>query len=203
MPDNCNLADVEHIKKFTDKPVACAGRMLPETAAEEIAAGRLDAVAIARQNLVDPDWIIKIQEGREDEIKPCIRCHNGCFNFAKYKGTANIQGLEDSLHLGRCALTPSTMQHNRYKIVPTKNPKKVAIVGAGIGGVEAALVLTQRGHKPVIFEKTDRIGGLFLTASAMSFKENDKALITWYENEVKKAGLDIRLNTEINDPERC
>ena len=95
MPDNCNLADVEHIKKFTDKPVACAGRMLPETAAEEIAAGRLDAVAIARQNLVDPDWIIKIQEGREDEIKPCIRCHNGCFNFAKYKGTANIQGLED------------------------------------------------------------------------------------------------------------
>ena len=151
MPDNCNLADVEHIKKFTDK------------------------------------------------IKPCIRCHNGCFNFAKYKGTANIQGLEDSLHLGRCALTPSTMQHNRYKIVPTKNPKKVAIVGAGIGGVEAALVLTQRGHKPVIFEKTDRIGGLFLTASAMSFKENDKALITWYENEVKKVGLDIRFNTEIND----
>ena len=199
MPDNCNLADVEHIKKFTDKPVACAGRMLPETAAEEIAAGRLDAVAIARQNLVDPDWIIKIQEGREDEIKPCIRCHNGCFNFAKYKGTANIQGLEDSLHLGRCALTPSTMQHNRYKIVPTKHPKKVAIIGAGIGGVEAALVLKQRGHKPVIFEKTDRIGGLFLTASAMSFKENDKALIRWYENEVKKQGLDIRFNTEIND----
>ena len=199
MPDNCNLADVEHIKKFTDKPVACAGRMLPETAAEEIAAGRLDAIAIARQNLVDPDWIVKIQEGREDEIKPCIRCHNGCFNFAKYKGTANIQGLEDSLHLGRCALTPSTMQHNRYKIVPTKHPKKVAIIGAGIGGVEAALVLKQRGHKPVIFEKTDRIGGLFLTASAMSFKENDKALITWYENEVKKQGLDIRFNTEIND----
>ena len=199
MPDNCNLADVEHIKKFTDKPVACAGRMLPETAAEEIAAGRLDAIAIARQNLVDPDWILKIQEGREDEIKPCIRCHNGCFNFAKYKGTANIQGLEDSLHLGRCALTPSTMQHNRYKIVPTKHPKKVAIIGAGIGGVEAALVLKQRGHKPVIFEKTDRIGGLFLTASAMSFKENDKALITWYENEVKKQGLDIRFNTEIND----
>ena len=199
MPDNCNLADVEHIKKFTDKPVACAGRMLPETAAEEIAAGRLDAIAIARQNLVDPDWIIKIQEGREDEIKPCIRCHNGCFNFAKYKGTANIQGLEDSLHLGRCALTPPTMQHNRYKIVPTKHPKKVAIIGAGIGGVEAALVLKQRGHKPVIFEKTDRIGGLFLTASAMSFKENDKALITWYENEVKKQGLDIRFNTEIND----
>ena len=199
MPDNCNLADVEMIRNYTDKPVACAGRMLPETAAEEIAAGRLDAIAIARQNLVDPDWILKIQEGREDEIKPCIRCHNGCFNFAKYKGTANIQGLEDSLHLGRCALTPPTMQHNRYKIVPTNKPKKVAIIGAGIGGCEAALVLKQRGHNPVVFEKADRIGGLFLTASAMSFKENDKQLIAWYENEVKKQGIDIRFNTEIND----
>ncbi|MDO4816143.1 MAG: FAD-dependent oxidoreductase [Bacillota bacterium] len=199
MPDNCNAKDVEWAKQFTDKPVACAGRMTPEYAAEAIAAGRLDAVAVARQNLVDPEWILKIQAGKEDEIKPCIRCHNGCFNFAKYKGTANIQGLEDSLHLGRCALTPPTMQHNRYKIVPTQKPKKVAIIGAGIGGCECALVLKQRGHHPVVFEKNDRIGGLFLTASAMSFKENDKKLIAWYENEVKKAGIEFRFNTEIND----
>ena len=199
MPDNCNAKDVEWAKQFTDKPVACAGRMTPEYAAEAIAAGRLDAVAVARQNLVDPEWILKIQAGKEDEIKPCIRCHNGCFNFAKYGKTANIQGLEDSLHLGRCALTPPTMQHNRYKIVPTSKPKKVAIIGAGIGGCECALVLKQRGHHPVVFEKTDRIGGLFLTASAMSFKENDKKLIAWYENEVKKAGIEFRFNTEIND----
>ena len=199
MPDNCNLEDVEHIRQFVTIPVACAGRMDPVKAAEEIAAGRLDAMAIARQNLCDPDWIQKILHDREDEIKPCIRCHNGCFNFAKYKGTANIQGLEDSLHLGRCALYPPTMQHDRYKIVPTKNPKKVAIIGAGIGGCETALVLKKRGHHPVIFEKSDRIGGLFLTASAMSFKENDKQLLRWYEREVKEAGIDIRFNTEVND----
>ena len=199
MPDNCNLEYVEHIKKFTDKPVACAGRMDPVKAAEEIAAGRLDAVAIARQNLVDPEWIHKILSGHEDEIKPCIRCHNGCFNFAKFKGTANIQSTQDSLHLGRCALNPTTMQHNKYKIVPTKNPKKVAIIGGGIGGMECALVLKQRGHTPVIFEKTGELGGLFLTASAMSFKENDKELIRWYLNEVAKEGIDVRLNTEVTD----
>ena len=199
MPDNCNLEYVEHIKKFTDKPVACAGRMDPVKAAEEIAAGRLDAVAIARQNLVDPEWIHKILEGRQDEIKPCIRCHNGCFNFAKFKGTANIQSTQDSLHLGRCALNPTTMQHNKYKIVPTKSPKKVAIIGAGIGGMECALVLKQRGHKPVIFEKTNELGGLFLTASAMSFKENDKELIRWYLNEIAKEGIDVRFNTEVTD----
>ena len=199
MPDNCNLEYVEHIKKFTDKPVACAGRMDPVKAAEEIAAGRLDAVAIARQNLVDPDWVTKIRQGRQDEIKPCIRCHNGCFNFAKFKGTANIQSTQDSLHLGRCALNPTTMQHNKYKIVPTKSPKKVAIIGAGIGGMECALVLKQRGHKPVLFEKTNELGGLFLTASAMSFKENDKELIEWYKKEVEKQGIDIRFNTEVTD----
>ena len=199
MPDNCNLEDVEHIRQFVDIPVACAGRMEPLKAAEEIAAGRLDAMAIARQNLCDPDWIQKILHGEEDKIKPCIRCHNGCFNFAKYKGTANIQALPDSLHLGRCALYPPTMQHNRYKIVPTKKPKKVAIIGAGIGGLETALVLKKRGHKPVVFEKSDRIGGLFLTASAMSFKENDKKLLAWYAREVEEQGIDIRFNTEVSD----
>ena len=199
MPDNCNITEVEHIKNFTNAPVVCAGRMDPVFAAEEIAAGRLDAVAIARQNLVDPEWIDKILAGKEEDIKPCIRCHNGCFNFAKYKGTANIQSMEDSLHLARCALTPPTMQHNRYKIVPTAKPKKVAIVGGGIGGMECALVLKQRGHVPTIFEKTGDLGGMFLTASAMSFKENDKELVQWYLREIKKQGIDVRLNTEVND----
>ena len=199
MPDNCNLKYVEHIKNFTNAPVVCAGRMDPVKAAEEIEAGRLDAVAIARQNLVDHDWIHKIKAGQQDEIKPCIRCHNGCFNMAKFAGTPNIQHLGDSLHLARCALNPTTMQHNRYKIVPTKKPKKVAIIGGGIGGMECALVLTQRGHKPVIFEKSNELGGLFLTASAMTFKENDKDLITWYKREIEKAGIEVHLGTEVND----
>ena len=199
MPDNCNLSYVEHIKNYTSKPVVCAGRMDPVKAAEEIAAGKLDAVAIARQNLVDHEWIHKILEGREDEIKPCIRCHNGCFNMAKFAGTPNIQHLGDSLHLARCALNPTTMQHNKYKIVPAKSPKKVAIIGGGIGGMECALVLKQRGHIPVLFEKSGELGGLFLTASAMTFKENDKELIRWYRREIEKSGIEVHLNTEVND----
>ena len=199
MPDNCNLEYVEYIKQFTDKPVVCAGRMDPVKAAEEIAAGKLDGVAIARQNLVDHEWITKIKEGREEEIKPCIRCHNGCFNFSKAKGTANQQALVDSLHLARCALNPTTMQHTRFYIAPTKKAKRVAIIGAGIGGCEAALVLKQQGNIPVIYEKTDKIGGLFLTASAMTFKENDKQLIKWYERELKMQEIEIHFNTEVTD----
>ena len=201
MDHNCNLADVEHIKQFTDKPVACAGKMEPEVAAAEIAGGKLDAVAIARQNLVDPEWINKIIDNRVEDIKPCINCHNACFSFNKSKGTPNMQTLDDSLHLARCALTPPTMQHNKYKIVPTKHPKKVAIIGGGIGGMEAALVLKKRGHTPVIFEKSDKLGGMYLYASAMSFKEADKQLLRWYERELKKYNIEVRFNMEINAPQ--
>ena len=199
MPDNCNLEDVKHIKQFTDKPVVCAGRMSYEVGAQAVAEGSIDGVGIARMNLVDHEWVTKLREGRVDEIKPCIRCHNGCFNFAKYKGTSNLQTLNDSLHLGRCALNPTTMQSKKYKIVPTTKPKKVAIIGGGIGGMECALVLKKRGHEGVIFEKTDKLGGMFLTASAMSFKENDKELLDWYLKEIEKQGIEVHLNTEIND----
>lgn len=200
MPKNCNLPEVEHIKNFTTKPVVCAGKMDPADAAVEIAAGRLDAVAVARQNLVDPEWVTKILEGREEEIKPCINCHNACFNFSKSKSTANTQALGDAMHLARCALTPPTMQHNKYKIVPTRSPKKVAIIGGGIGGMESALVLKKRGHMPVIFEKTDKLGGLYITAAQMSFKEADKRLLKWYYRELEKAEIEVRYNMEITDP---
>ena len=124
MPNNCNLAEVEHIKNFCDIPVVLRRQDGAAVAAQEIAAGKLDAVAIARQNLVDPEWLRKLQEGREEDIKPCIRCHNGCFNFAKYKGTVNLQSMDDTMHLARCALTPPTMQHNKYKIVRPRSPRR-------------------------------------------------------------------------------
>ena len=200
MPENCNLAEVEHIKKFTTKPVVCAGKMTPEVAAQEIAAGRIDGMGVARQHLVDPEWVTKLMEDRVEDIKPCINCHNACFSFSKSKSTANTQSLDDSLHLARCALNPTTMQHNKYKIVPTHHPKKVAIIGGGIGGMECALVLKKRGHEPVIFEKSDHLGGIYVTAAAMSFKEADKALLKWYERELVKAGIEVRYNMEINAP---
>ena len=199
MPDNCNLTEVEHIKNFTSKPIVCAGKMDIKKAAEEIDAGRIDAVGVARQNLVDPEWVTKIMEDREEEIKPCIRCHNACFNFSKSKHTANTQDLNDALHLARCALNPTTMQHNKYKIVPTDNPKNVAIIGTGFGGLETAIVLKKRGHNPVVFEKDDKMFGLYNTAAAMSFKDSDKTLMKWYERELNKLGIEVKLNTEIKD----
>lgn len=150
MPENCNLEYVEHIRKFVDIPVVCAGRMDPVTAADAVARGGIDGAGFARQFLADPEWVNKLIEGREDEIRPCILCHNGCFNMAHYKGVPNDQDLFDSLHLARCAVNAEMMQWKKHHIEKAKNPQTVAIVGGGIGGMEAARVLALRGHKPEI-----------------------------------------------------
>jgi len=72
MPQNCNLEDVAHIRKFVDIPVVCAGRMTPEAAAQAIGGGQIDAMGVARQFLVDGQWVRKLREGRTQDIQPCI-----------------------------------------------------------------------------------------------------------------------------------
>ena len=197
MSQNCNLEDVKHIKKFVDIPVVCAGRMTPEVAAGAIAAGELDAMGVARQFLADPEWITKMMADNEAAIRPCICCHNGCFNMAHYNGVANDQSLSDNMGMARCAINPPTMQHNKYKIVKAATAKKVAVIGGGIAGMEAARVLALRGHKPVIFEKGDKLGGVFNAAAAPSFKEKDRELLVWYNKEMKDNNVEVRLNTTV------
>lgn len=201
MNTNCNLEEVKHIRKFVDIPVVCAGRMTPDVASQAISEGGIDAMGVARQFLADPAWVTKMMNDDEASIRPCICCHNACFNMAHYKGVGNDQPLSDNMGMARCALNPETMQSTKYKIVPTKHPKRVAIIGAGIGGMETARVLALRGHKPVIFEASDRCGGVFNYAAAPDFKEKDKELLKWYEKEMKDLAIEINFNTEIVSPD--
>ncbi|MGM9647860.1 MAG: FAD-dependent oxidoreductase [Eubacteriales bacterium] len=200
MPQNCNLEDVAHIKQFVDIPVVCAGRMEPDVGAAAIAEGKIDAVGVARQFLVDPEWVTKLIENRVEDIKPCICCHSGCFNFSSSKGHYNTQDLSDTMGLARCALNAETMQSGKHYIAPAKKKKNVAVIGGGIGGMEAALVLAKRGHKVALYEKTGELGGVFIAAAAPSFKEKDRALIAWYKRELTKyPAIEVRLNTEVTD----
>ena len=199
MPQNCNLAEAEHIKKFVDIPVVCAGRMEPEVGARAVAEGRIDGVGIARQFLADPEWITKLMAGDLESIRPCICCHNACFNMAHYKGVGNDQTLADNAGMARCALNPETMQSTRYKIEVTQQPKTVAVVGGGIGGMEAARVLALRGHRVTLYEQSDRLGGVFIAAAAPSFKEKDRELIRWYEKQMQELPIRVELNRKIAD----
>ena len=199
MPENCNLEDVEHIKKFVSIPVVAAGRLNPYTASDAIKEGKLDGAGFARQFLADQEWVTKLIEDRADDIRPCILCHNGCFNMAHYKGVPNDQDLMDSLHLSRCAVNAETMQWDKHFIKKTEKPKRVAIIGGGIGGMEAARVLTKRGHIPVIYEKGKELGGTFIAASAESYKGKLRDLLTWYRRQMEQLGIEVHLNTEIKD----
>ncbi|MCL1897052.1 MAG: FAD-dependent oxidoreductase, partial [Clostridiales bacterium] len=199
MPQNCNLEDVAHIKGFVDIPVVCAGRMEPEDGAKAVSEGRIDGVGVARQFLADHEWVTKLIEDRVEDIRPCICCHNACFNFAHYKGVANDQEFHDVSHMARCALDPRTMQVEKYKIVPAAGSKKIAVIGGGIGGMETALVAAKRGHKATIYEKGDRLGGVFHAAAAPSFKEKDRALLAWYLREIAKyPSIEVKLGAEVS-----
>ncbi len=200
MPQNCNLEDVAAIRQVVDIPVVCAGRMEPDTAAQAIREGRIDALGVARQFLADGAWITKLMEERMEDIRPCICCHNGCFNLSHYKGHANAQSLPDTRGMARCALEPRTMQSRKYRITPAAKTKRVAVIGGGIGGMESALVCAQRGHQVTLYEKTDRLGGVFRAAAAPSFKEKDRQLLAWYAREMTKyPNLTVRLNTQVGD----
>lgn len=199
MPVNCNLEDVAHIKKFVDIPVVCAGRMTPEVGAEAIKEGKIDAMGVARQFLADGEWVTKLMEDRLKDILPCICCHNACFPLAHYKGVANDETFDDASHMARCALNPTTMQGHKYDIKPAKKIKKIAVIGGGVGGMETARIAALRGHKVTIFEKGDRLGGVFVAAANFSFKEKDKELIEWYRSKVAELPIEVKLNTEIKD----
>jgi 2-enoate reductase len=83
--------------------------------------------------------------------------------------------------------------------VPAKKHKKIAVIGGGIGGMEAAILLAKRGHTVTLYEKGDKLGGVFIAAAAPSFKEKDRALIAWYIRELSKYPITVKMNTEIKD----
>lgn len=192
MPLSCNLPEVAFIKNFVKIPVVCAGRMEdPETASKAVESGKIDGVGVARQFLADPLWLNKAKEGRVDDIKPCIACHNGCFAVTSYKGKPIAM-----FGMARCAINPAAMEEKAYELKPAAVKKRVAVVGGGIGGMETARLLKLRGHEPVLFEKTGELGGVFIAAAAPDFKEKDKMLIDWYKKQLKDLNVEVRLNTE-------
>lgn len=199
MPKNCNLEDVAHIKKFVDIPVVCAGKMTPEVAAEAISKNEIDAMGVARQFLADSRWVTKLLQDRVEDILPCICCHNACFPMSHYKGIPCGASMEATAKMSTCALNPRTMNGHKFDIIKTHKPKNIAVIGGGVGGMEVARIATLRGHNVTIYEKTDRLGGVFIPASAPSFKEKDKQLLAWYIRQIEKLKVNVVFNTEITD----
>lgn len=192
MPKALNLEDVAYLKKYIDIPVICGGRFdNPELADKSIAEGKIDMMGMGRPLLADPDLGNKFKEGRLDDIRPCISCHFGCLARIFQIDYEKMATKDIS-----CALNPRCGMENHYNIKPAAEKKKIAVVGGGIAGMEAARVCALRGHSVDLYEKDDKLGGVFIAAAAFDFKDDDRKLIEWYKKQMKDTGVNVLLNTE-------
>ncbi len=105
------------------------------------------------------------------------------------------------IYMGRCALNPVTFREKELELKPAEKVKKVAVIGGGIGGMEAARLLAMRGHRVTLYEKEGELGGVFRAAAAPDFKEMDKKLIQWYVRQLEKLPVEIKLNTALTAEE--
>jgi 2,4-dienoyl-CoA reductase-like NADH-dependent reductase (Old Yellow Enzyme family)/thioredoxin reductase len=164
-------------------PVSVVGGITtPDFAERIIDEGSADLVAMARGLLADPDALAKSYRGRDGEIRPCLRCW-GCAG-----------GYGTHIH---CAVNPRLARTYRYsRPWPADRKKKVAVVGGGVAGTQAARTLTEKGHSVVLFEKGPRLGGLLNDINKLSFKDDLLRYTEWLQRETERCGAEIRLNTE-------
>lgn len=175
------------VKEVVSIPVLLAGRMDdPDTAASSIEAGECDMVGLGRPLLADPDIVNKIRAGRLSEIRPCISCQEGCMGRVQEYSMIN------------CAVNPQAARERAMAYEPLVGaPKRVMVVGGGPAGCEAARTLALRGHKPELFEASDRLGGNLIPGGVPDFKEDDHALAAWYAAELERLGVPVHLSRTV------
>lgn len=174
-------------KKAVSIPVICSSRMNdPELCENGIADGKFDAVAIGRPSLADPDFAKKIESGRVERIRPCIGCLVGCM------------GKSRSGEVMTCAVNPTAYVEEPYGIKKALCPGKVAVIGAGVAGMECARTAALRGFDVTVYEKSARAGGMLSLAAKQHMKGELQGLVDWYVRELESLGVKIEYNSELD-----
>lgn len=174
----------EYIKKSVSIPVVATGSIRhPEYVEQILREGKCDMVGMGRELLAEPEWINKVAEGREDELRYCINCLT-CF-IVTGPGQAN------------CAVNPRALRESEdLELKQNGDGRTVAVIGAGPAGLQAAITLAQRGFKPIVFEEQGQIGGMERKAALPDGKKKLYWHVDYFERMVKKLNIDIRFNTK-------
>ncbi|MCR4711592.1 MAG: FAD-dependent oxidoreductase [Clostridia bacterium] len=189
MPDGRRLHFAAAVKPHVQSAkIAVVGKIrTPELAEKAIAEGMTDMVMIGRALLCDPNWAWKAETGRAEEIRPCLSCRYGCLHMVR-----TMTGM------ARCVLNP----YQGYEDIATERhpgraetPKNVLIVGAGIAGMQAAIVAKKRGHQVTLLEKSEDAGGQMKIAGVPPYKGVIHDAMNWFRAEV--ARLDIPVETGV------
>ncbi|MBT4521230.1 MAG: FAD-dependent oxidoreductase, partial [Halieaceae bacterium] len=169
----------EAIRNVVDVPVMVVGRLHdPEYAEEVLQKGQADLIAMARPLLADPDLPLKLQQGRIEDLRRCISCQN----------CVDSQQQNDDL---RCAINPMAGREYEFGEARCARSKKVVVVGAGAGGMEAARQAAERGHKVVLLESQAKVGGSLVLASAVH--SDNEPFLTFLQNQLQKLNIEVRL----------
>ena len=185
MPQGHCIPLAEACKQAVNIPVICGSRMNDPALCEKgIAEGKFDAVAIGRPSLADPQFAKKIETGKTERIRPCIGCLVGCM------------GKSRSGEVMTCAVNPTAYVEEPYAIRKTLEEKKVAVIGGGVAGMEAARTAKLRGFDVTLYEKSDHLGGVLALAKNMYRKGELGRLIDWYVQELQRLDVRVCLNTE-------
>ena len=176
-----NTWAAEVIKKEVSVPVIASGSItLPEYAEEIIASGKGDFVGLGRPLWADPEWPNKAAADHPEDIRPCIRCNEGCLERTSF----NYKAIT-------CAVNPVVSREGELKITPAPVKKKVAVVGGGTAGMEAARVLKLRGHDVTIYEEKPENGGLLHEAAAPEFKADIRPFMKYQMTALEKLGVPV------------
>jgi 2,4-dienoyl-CoA reductase-like NADH-dependent reductase (Old Yellow Enzyme family)/thioredoxin reductase len=187
MPDGLQVPLAEWIKNCVSIPVIAVGKIRSPTMADDIIrTGKADFVAIGRSLLADPDWPKKAQDGRIDQIRNCIACNEGCIT--------RLFSNQDVW----CTVNPETGHEEEFAKSLSEVKKHVFIAGGGPAGMEAARIAALRGHRVVLIEERDHLGGALLLASMSPKRPGWSELRDYLVGEMKRLGVDVRLGTKAN-----
>ncbi|MGA2666249.1 MAG: FAD-dependent oxidoreductase [Nitrososphaerales archaeon] len=187
-----NLRITGPVKEAAKKTkVGVVGKYVDPVYAEHLlATGQADMVAMTRALIADPELPNKALEGRTNEIRPCIGVLQDCWGRM-------IRGLPIS-----CTVNPAAGREKEWGVGATPPPgraKKVLIVGGGPAGLETARVAAERGHKPVIYERSRSLGGQLLTAARLPGRENLRAIVQWQIERISEMGVEVRFGMDVSD----
>ncbi len=168
-------------------PVITSNRInTPEVAEEVLERGDADMVSLARPFLADSDFVRKSAEGRADEINTCIGCNQACLDHV-------FSGKMTS-----CLVNPRACHETELNLEPANDLKTFAVVGAGPAGLAFAVSAAQRGHKVVLFDADDKIGGQFNIARKVPGKEEFNETLRYYQRQLALHKVEVRLNTRVS-----
>ena len=187
VPHAAFIESTRRLKEVVNIPVTASNRInLPEDAAAVIADGSADLVSMARPLLADAEFVNKVGRGRSDLVNICIACNQACLDHY----------FTDQVIT--CLVNPRAARENEFSDAPAVAVKRVAVVGAGVAGIAAALEAGRRGHHVTLFESASQIGGQFVLAAKIPGKEDYGLSLQSYAAQLADCGVEVRTGTAVD-----